>query len=493
MSAESHHTDEFDPLAVHSDLGELLAGWLPHQRWFAGRGALHAGVGITSRAVVADRGDARYEHLLIEVPGVAGAVARTYQLWLAFHAELPDRLEHSRIGVLSGSATDSATDTDSSGSADGADGSADSAHSEVVADALRDPRMTSLLLESMATGTDLGPVHGRAAAGSVIDVSAPGRVITGEQSNTSIVYGDTSILKIFRRIEPGPNPDAEVHLALAEAGSANVARLFGDLSGDVEGEPTTLGVLTQFFSNSADGWLTATASVRDLMGEADLRADEVGGDFAAEARRLGVAVAQVHHDLAAAFGTTTVRHDELQVTIGEMVASADRIIVAVPDLQPHADAIRRTFADAGDSAASLTLQRIHGDLHLGQTLRTLTGWAIIDFEGEPSRPLAYRRAQHSPLRDVAGMLRSFDYAAHHLLAGTQSDAQHLFRANEWATRNRRFFCDGYAETAGSDPRQAGTLLRAFELDKALYEVGYEHDHRPSWVPIPLHAVAQLIR
>jgi maltokinase len=176
-----------------------------------------------------------------------------------------------------------------------------------------------------------------------------------------------------------------------------------------------------------------------------------------------------------------------------MADAAQDTIALIDELQPYADRILATFADARASAASLTLQRIHGDLHLGQVLRTLTGWAVIDFEGEPSKPLAYRRAPHSPLRDIAGMLRSFDYAAHHLLPGTTQDAQHTFRAAEWSARNRRAFCDGYAATAGSDPRNAGALLRAFELDKAVYEVRYEHDHRPAWLPIPLQAVDQLTR
>jgi maltokinase len=161
-------------------------------------------------------------------------------------------------------------------------------------------------------------------------------------------------------------------------------------------------------------------------------------------------------------------------------------------LAHHAGAIADVFDALGQLSEPVRLQRVHGDYHLGQVMRTDWGWVLLDFEGEPGAPIQTRAALSSPLRDVAGMLRSFDYASRYLLADHAGVAQLEYRAAEWAERNRDAFCVGYAKAAGHDPREENLLLRAFELDKAVYEVVYEARNRPAWVSIPLGSIERLL-
>ncbi len=447
-----------------SRLEDLLVDWLPQQRWYGGKGTAVARVEVESRTTLLDGGGEAplVELLVLSVHDADGGHDR-YQLLLGRReGVLEQRLEHAVIGDLDGT---------------------------TAYDAVHDHDATSALLVLLASGGAAGEL--RATATGDVDSTEVGRVMGAEQSNTSLVYGDAYIYKLFRRLQPGPNPDVEVTRALADAGSPHVPAPLAWLEGPVDGTPTTLGLLQVFLKGASDGWAMATASVRDLFAEGDLHADEVGGDFASEAERLGVATAEVHQVMAQALPTRTVGADDVVATAQQLHERLDAAAAAVPELGPFVERLHAAYDAFGRRTDEVRVQRVHGDLHLGQVLRTQDGWVLLDFEGEPARPLAERTALMNPLRDVAGMLRSFDYAARHLLASSPGDAQLAYRATEWAERNRQAFCDGYARVAG-DPREQPELLRAFELDKAVYEVVYEARNRPLWLPVPLGSIERIL-
>jgi maltokinase len=361
-------------------------------------------------------------------------------------------------------------------------------------DAMRDRDATPSWLTHLANGSTVGPMHFHPADAEDIPQGLPGDVVSGEQSNTSLIYGDQAILKLFRRLEPGLNPDVEIHDALRQTDNEHIAPLLGYIEID-EPEPgrpaATAAMLQRFVPNASDGWLLATASVRDLYAEGDLHADEVGGDFAGESERLGAATASVHADMAKVLPTEPADSAWFSALAEGMESRLDAAIEVVPQLAEHADGLRALYAAVAGSGESVLRQRVHGDLHLGQVLRTATGWIVLDFEGEPARSLASRRELDSPLRDVAGMLRSFDYAARHMLVEQPDDPQRAYRAQEWAVRNRSAFCSGYSAASGLDPCGDSPLLRAFEADKAVYECVYEARNRPHWLMIPLHSLSRI--
>ncbi len=444
---------------------DALAAWLVRQRWFAGKGR-----GLRDLAIVADTevvaGDPELRHLIVTVSH--GTTVDYYQLLVGLRRRLPARLRHARIGP----------------SGDG----------RQAYDALHDSDLTKPLLAGIADNGTIGSLQMRRIAGASFESGLDSLVLSGEQSNTSLVFGDQSILKVFRRLAPGPNPDLEVTTALARLGSANVAEPLGWIETRLEGVATSLAILSRFMRLASDGWLLAATSVRDLYATGDGTsggsAADAGGDFAGEARRLGMATAQVHADLAAAFGTDQLGADASGELAERMFRNLDRARAAVPELGRHADMIGAAYSNLTKLKGPFPVQRVHGDYHLGQVLRTENGWVVLDFEGEPATPLAQRRARSSPLRDVAGMLRSFDYAARHQLIGHPDQATLNGVAHDWLRRNASAFCAGYAEAGGLDPAANEVLLRALQLDKAVYEVLYEARHRPSWLPIPLESLAE---
>jgi maltokinase len=444
----------------------LVEAWMPAQRWFAGKGR-EADITVAPLAELA--ADPPVTIWTAHVDYTDGG-SETYQIPLVALAQPVDSLEHVLVGTVEGD-----------------DGPV------WIYDALHDKDVTPAWLIGMRDEAHDGPLHFLRYAESPDDipVDLPSLVMTGEQSNTSMVFGDVAIMKVFRRLQPGINPDIEVQGELSKLGAKHIARLLGAVEAEIDGVPSSLAMLQEFMTSGTDGWELAKTSVRDLMAEADLHAEEAGGDFAGEAERLGEAVAAVHADLAVAFGVREADADELQRRSREMAERLDRALAIVPALGDVADGLRRIFAEVANLAGSVTTQRIHGDLHLGQALRTVHRWVLIDFEGEPMAAMSERRAFDSPLRDVAGMMRSFEYAGHHRVIEIGHDPQLSYRADEWSARNRDAFCTGYAAVAGADPRTHGVLLRAFEADKAVYEAVYEARNRPAWLPIPLASLTRL--
>jgi len=458
-------------------LEELLGEWLPKQRWFAGKDRGAKAVHVTKERQLLD-GDPSLLHLFVQVeqnpavdqlPGLeprADTTTTTYQLLLGARAELAPELENAAIGNV-----------DDLGR---------------VYDATQDHDLMHAVLGWVAAQETRGDIVFALEPGAKIDTEAVSLVLGGEQSNTSIVFGEQTIMKLFRIVVPGLNPDLEVTRALTEMGNLHIPALQGWIESDVDGTASTLGLLQEFLRSGTDGWALALTSVRDLFAEGDLHAGEVGGDFAAESERLGMATADVHSAMAQALPTGVADSQALESLAQSMRQRLEAARIAVPELADHAAAISAIFDALASSHEPVTLQRVHGDFHLGQVMRTDNGWVLLDFEGEPGAPIAARTALSSPLRDVAGMLRSFDYASRYLLADQPAAAQLEYRAAEWAERNRDAFCTGYAKSAGRDPREDDVLLRAFELDKAVYEVSYEARNRPSWVRIPLGSIERLV-
>jgi maltokinase len=439
-------------------LTDLFQEWMPHQRWFGGKGREWAEV--TEDGFFLDRGNPVLSVHRVRVTYADGA-RETYLVPLSWRDHPAEELESAFVGAV-----------------------ANDGHETYAYDAMRDRDATTPWLIHLVNASTIGPMHFHPAGVAYIPEGLPGDLVSGEQSNTSLIYGDQASL----------NPDVEIHDARRRTENKHIAPLLGHIEiDDPDGgsPPATVAMLQTFVPNASDGWRLATASVRDLYAEGDLHADEVGGDFAAESERLGAATASVHADMAKVLPTEPADDDWYAAIAGQMNERLTAATQVVPQLAEHADGLRALYAAVAESREPVVRQRVHGDLHLGQVLRTATGWIVLDFEGEPVRSLAVRRELDSPLRDVAGMLRSFDYAARHMLVEQPDDAQRAYRAQEWAARNRAAYCAGYSTAGGLDPCGGSPLLRAFEADKAVYECVYEARNRPHWLMIPLNSLSRL--
>jgi len=368
-----------------------------------------------------------------------------------------------------------------------------------VYDALADPAHGRELLHRMRSNTDVQIEQGEfifrwaesagAGLGGTVDV----RPIGVEQSNSSVVFGESLILKAFRRVEPGVNPELELLRFLSARGFPHIAPLAGWY--EVEGRfiDATLGILQEYLPGAHDGW--------------EHTLDELGSDpegLLDGLEALGGVVGELHSALGSESGDPAFAPDEpsaeaLSILTADVDEQIERVFLELPDESQALAPIRGRGQDVRERLNLLShvnaggrVIRTHGDLHLGQTLLSDRGWVILDFEGEPARSLPERRLKRSPLRDVAGMLRSFSYA----VAGSR-----LLRGVEppegWEQRARERFLGGYFERVDATllpPGQQPTaqLLAVFELEKAVYELRYELNNRPDWVSIPVAGIVRLL-
>lgn len=576
-------------------LAALLGPWLPHRRWFPAKGTSARVSAVGGTTLVDPQGEAEVRVLLLRVESGSGEsvlqVPLTLRPGAAPGAEPPGGADPDP-GAVPGAESPGGADPDpgvadlapgaagpapgASGPASGDSGPASGATDSVSARAVSPAPRGSLadpaaLVGTLPDGTRVRDGAGDPAflrawlAGAEVDPGSPvrpedlgdPRVISGEQSNTSVILpgagpdGRTAMLKVFRGLSAGENPDVDVPRALARVGWDHVPRPLAWMSarwpdgqGVVHGH---LEVLSAFVPGAQDGFELACA----MAGR--------GESFDELARELGEVIAQMHAALAEALpvtdedvtddpgsdagctagpaaagaevagaeaartegaGTDAARSQVAGTdasgtdaagaeaarteTTGPQGAGTDAVEqTGCPAAHALADALMERFAWASGIVPELrdhhgrvhalaervrlltglpARQRVHGDLHLGQVLRGDGTWYVLDFEGEPLRPVAERTRPDQPLRDAAGMLRSFDYAA---AVGKAPDA--------WTRVARDAFWSGYTSAAPAlDPGLASVLLRTLELDKALYEAVYEARNRPDWLVIPLHGVERLL-
>ncbi len=445
------------PGSLPDGLEELIPSYLGAQRWFAGVETPHPDTVRLERAgeLWAREGEGRrLWHAVVVVAGVR------YQLLIG-ERPVSDRAEflHGREEAVLG------------------------------------PLGAALFYDAVLDSELARVVLGVASAGSLSATLA--RPMGAEQSNTSLVFDDRVILKVFRRLHAGHNPDVEVTTALAATGFEHVATPLVTW----RDEPYDLAFGQQFLAGGSEGWALALTSLRDLYNSTCDHPAEAGGDFAGEARRLGRMTAEMHLALAEAFGMTpgsaAMAQSQWQALVEDIAARLSGASELMgQDLVAAAGPLLAHLGRVTDPGPTI---RVHGDYHLGQVMQTDTGWYVLDFEGEPAKSLAERTAPTSPLKDVSSMVRSFDYAARYALTERPpGELAHLEPlAEAWEAHNRQAFLEGYREVKGIDaaipgPESSPAVLMAFELDKALYELDYERAHRPEWVHLPLGAIHRLV-
>jgi trehalose synthase-fused probable maltokinase len=469
-----------------ASVGELLPPSLPafllRQRWFGARSAPLRSVSVVDVLPVADP-DRQAAHVLVGVELADGASA-IYQLVL---------------GVADLSPVDPSSAI---------------AHVELAQgtvclyDILRCPTDCEWLMRALKRHAGIASQDARLAVEwmPALDALATpwkARPLDAEQTNSSIVLGHGAILKFFRRLERGINPDVEITRALTLAGFGPVPRHLGSVSCECPDDPPfTLAAMQQYVSHEGDGWSDAQSRLRAFLddpSEPRLSADAQG------ARALGVTIASMHAALAgiqgAAWEPEPIQARDLLQWRDTMLRRLERAAVPLRQLPGSSLLIASLVGTLPDLPQPGARIRIHGDLHLGQVLQTADGWVVFDFEGEPGRPMAERTAKDSPIRDVAGMLRSYDYAAFAVLFALAAPGSRDWERFEplalrWEGAMREAFFDGWRHAAPRSmmpgPESLSVLVELCELDKADYELAYEMDHRPDWLRIPMVGIHRII-
>jgi maltokinase len=446
---------------------ESLRAWVQEQRWYASKSRGVSGIEIVEGVTLSD--DPSLFLALVQTRFATG----THELY-----QLP-------LGLVRGRGR-----SDERAIARTEDWSA--------YDAVAAPDHLLELVRLMESGADIDAAEGRFSfhrteAMTRVSENARVRVMGVEQSNSSVVIDDELVLKVFRKLEPGINPELELLRLLTARGFPNIAPLHGWYDYDGQALAATLGVVQEFFPEAVGGWELALARVGTSP---EWFLDQLG--------ELGAVTAQMHNVLASdnsepAFAPEEPSQEALSLLTATVDEDIERIFIRLPPdderLAPIAGRgqdVRERLAARAQVGVGGRVIRTHGDYHLGQTLHTPDRWVIIDFEGEPARPLPERRAKRSPLRDVASMLRSFAYvssAIEHLHGGTPPPD---FEAQARVRFLQRYFAEVDATLLPPGEAAIANLLSIYELEKAIYELSYELDNRPDWVTIPVAGIRRLL-
>jgi trehalose synthase-fused probable maltokinase len=475
-----------DPDALRSIDSATLTEFLRERRWFGEKSHQSLEARIVDVIPVSGEGQ-RWAVARIEVRLEDGSVA-SYQLPLSVREREMSRA-HAPAAMLA--LVESAV------------------VKGLLFDAIDDPGFRARIARALSEGEQF-PGDGASLRTERVTRSGPrlsgaSHVIGGEQSNSSIIFGESAIFKLFRRLEGGESPDVEIARYLtAHTSFRHTPELYAVLIIDHEGDRFVAGMLSRLVAGAMDGWAHALSRARAFThGDGEPRHDP----FEAEAQQLGAITAELHRALASptndpAFAPKEATAADVARWASGARRSVEQGFALLAGTAQTLDARSRPLALAacgrrrdafakldaivtslGGASAAGILSRHHGDYHLGQVLRTEHDWMIIDFEGEPARPLAERRALNSPARDVAGMLRSFAYAA--ATAASHNDADRE-RAAQWEAMARAAFLRGYGNTS------APALIELFELEKLFYELAYELNNRPTWAWIPLLGIEKML-